>query len=460
MLSYRKGTRMLTFEKLLATPTTQLGKAGRFVVFQIKLWSHCARLLKTNRSGQVAAALSYHTIFGIVPLAIVTLLIFQSFPNYGQIEETIKNFVYNQANLSAFQSSVPGKEGSEQTITLTKHLDDIIATFFAGTNKGQIGLTSILFVIWAALALLMTIEKTFNNIWHVAAGRNFLHRVISYWTLLTLGPLILGTGIYIITQYSEIANIRETVLSHIGRTILSYIVATIALFLLYFVMPNTKVSFKAAIWGAVVAALVWMVAKGIYSYCITEFGLYRTVYGVMALIPMTVVWIYITWLTVLFGLHMTYTTQHLKTLDAAEIETPRKTEEHFIANDMTIINVVREIAEAFEDNQVPVPPDVICSKLAIPAELGQKILDHLVDSRVIVKTSEPEIGFLPARDPAHIKLSDITEALAAKGFAQPETEQPDNLLQIAQSQRNLLARHTLKEILNPEQQETDPGKKV
>jgi membrane protein len=438
---------MLSFEKLLTTPTTQLGKAGRFVVFQIKLWSHCARLLKINRSGQVAAALSYNTIFGIVPLAIVTLLIFQSFPNYGQIEDAIKNFIYNQANLSAFQSSVPGKEGSEQTVTLKKHLDQIVSTFFAGTNKGQIGLTSILFVIWAALALLMTIEKTFNDIWHVASGRNFLHRVISYWTLLTLGPLILATGIYIITQYSEIANIRQTVLSLIGRTILSYIVATIAFFILYFVMPNTKVSYKAAIWGAAVAALVWMVAKGIYGYSIREFGLYRTVYGVMALIPMTVVWIYITWLTVLFGLNMTYTTQHLKTLDSAEIKTPRKTEQHFIANDMTIINVVREIAEAFEDNQVPVPPDAICSKLSIPAELGQKILDRLVDNRVIVKTSEPEVGFLPARDPARIKLSDIAEVTAAIGYAQPQTDQPDSLQQVAESQRSALAKYNLKQIL-------------
>jgi membrane protein len=449
---------MLTFDKLLTTPTTQLGKAGRFVVFQIKLWSHCARLLKINRSGQVAAALSYHTIFGIVPLAIVTLLIFQSFPKYGEIGEEIKDFVYNQANLTAFKSPVPGKEGSEQTITLTKHLDDIIARFFTETNQGQIGLTSILFVIWAALALLTTIEKSFNNIWHVATGRNFLHRVISYWTLLTLGPLILGTGIYIITQYSKIANIRETVLSHIAPTILSYIVATVAFFLLYYVIPNTKVSFKAAVWGAAVGALVWMAAKGIFGYCVTEFGLYRSVYGVMALIPMTVVWIYITWLTVLFGLQMTYTTQHLKTLDAAEIETPRKTEERFIANDMTIINVVREIAEAFEDNQVPVSPDAICSKLAIPAEFGQKILDHLVESRIIVKTSEPEVGFLPARDPAKIKLSDIAEAIAVKGIAQPRTDQPDNLQQIAQSQLNLLAHHTLKEILNPEQEETGPGK--
>jgi DNA-binding IscR family transcriptional regulator len=160
---------------------------------------------------------------------------------------------------------------------------------------------------------------------------------------------------------------------------------------------------------------------------------------------------------VLFGLQLTFTTQHLKNLDAAEIAASKKTEEHFIANDLTIINIVREIAEAFEDNRAPVPPEAICSKLDIPAEFGQKILDHLVSSRLIVRASEPTAGFLPAKDPANIKLSDITEAAAATGFAQSGADQPDSLQQIAQSQRNILARYTLKEILNPRQETTSPS---
>jgi membrane protein len=439
---------MLTLEKLLTTPTTQVGRAGRFVIFQIKLWSHCARLLKLNRSGQQAAALSYHTIFGIVPLAIVMLLIFQSFPAYSDIGVEVKNFIYNQANLSAFKSPAPGGEDSQETVVLTEHLDGLVDRFFAETNKGQIGLFSVLFVIWAALALLATIEKSFNNIWHVASGRNFLHRIISYWALLTLGPLLLGAGIYLVTRYSAFVRLRETILSNIAPFILSYIVAIVAFFLLYFVLPNTKVKVKAAIWGAAVAALVWIAAKNIFGYCITELGLYRTVYGVMALIPMTVVWIYITWLTVLFGLQLTYTTQHLKSLDAAEIAAAKKTEEHFIANDLTIINIVREIAEAFQENQAPVMPEEICGKLDIPAEFGQKIFDHLVNSKIIVRTAEPQAGFLPARDPANIKLSEIAEAASATGLAQPASDQANSLQQIAQSQRNALAEYNLKQILD------------
>ena len=443
---------MLTLNQLLSTPTAQLGKAGRFVVFQIKLWSHCARLLKLNRAGQQAAALSYHTIFGLVPLAIVTLLLFQSFPAYSDVGEKVKSFIYEQANLSAFRSQkAAAGEESQETVTLTEHLDEIVSRFFAETNKGPIGLLSILIVIWAALALLGTVERSFNSIWHVARGRSFLHRIISYWAILTLGPLLLGAGIYLVTQNPTLDRLQQTVLPNVAPLVLSYVVAAVAFFLLYFILPNAKVKARSALWGAAVAALVWIAAKNSFGYCITELKLYYTVYGVLALIPMTVVWIYITWLTVLFGLQLTFTTQHLTTLDAAEIAAAKKTEEHFIANDLTVINVVREIAAAFEGNQAPIASDVLCSKLDIPAEFGQKILDHLVNSKLIVRTSEPVAGFLPAREPENIKLSDIAEAVAAAGLAQSATDQPPAMQQIEQAKRNIMAQYNLRQLIDAQQ---------
>ena len=91
---------MLTLTELLTTPSTQLGRASRFIVFQIKLWSHCARLLRLNRAGQQAAALSYRTIFGIIPLAIVMLLLFRLFPTYSDIGQKMKSLIYDELRLS------------------------------------------------------------------------------------------------------------------------------------------------------------------------------------------------------------------------------------------------------------------------------------------------------------------------------------------------------------------------
>jgi len=306
-------------------------------------------------------------------------------------------------------------------------------------------------VTWVALSLLSIIERAFNNIWHVAKGRNFLHRVINYWALLTLGPLLLGLGVYATTRYTTLGQIQETILTNLTPVLLSYIVATVAFFLLYFVLPNTKVQAGAAIWGAAIAALVWSVAKWGFGQYVTEFIPYSKVYGVLGLIPLGVLWIYITWLIVLFGLQLTFTTQHLKSLDAAEIAAAKKTEEYFIANDLTAMNIVREIAAAFQKNQAPVSPEVICSKLTIPAEFGERMLEHLVDSGIVMKTSEPMLGFVPAQEPANIKLSDIAAAVAEVSFAQSPAEKSESLQQITQAQQNALARHNLREILGDTQ---------
>jgi membrane protein len=438
---------------LLSTPTTQLGRGSRFLVFQAKLWIHCARLLKMNRAGQQAAALSYHTIFGIVPLAIVTLLIFQMFPAYSEYGDKIKGFIYDQANLTAFSTAGQDPNGSnyeqnDEDVSLTQHIDQIVGKFLTGTNKGSVGLFSVLLVIWAAIGLLSTVEKAFNNIWHVRRGRNFLQRVINYWALLTLGPLVVAAGLYAISEYKGLAELQESLLSNVAPTVLSVLVATTVFFLLYFVLPNTKVQVKAAISGAALAGLVWVIAKIFYGYCVTQMGLYRSLYGMMALIPITVMWIHITWLIVLFGLQLTFTTQHLSTLDAAEIAASRKTQEHFIANDMTVFNILREIAEGFENNQGPVTGEVICTKLDMPAEFGERILNRLVDSELIVKTAEPKTGFVPAKDPANIKLSDIAKVVSEAGFAQSLTDQPSALEQIAQKQNSNLDKYTLKQILH------------
>lgn len=438
---------MRRVKELLTTPSTQLGRASRFLVFQIKLWSHCIRLLKRNRAGQQAAALSYYSIFGLVPLAIVVLLIFQSSPTGRDTGERLKQFAYEQLHLTKIEYQA-NEENPDETVMLTDELDRIINRFFGGLDKKSLSLLSVLLVIWAALALLSTIERAFNHIWHLSRGRGFLHRIINYWALLTLGPLLLGVGIYGTTQYATIRSIETTVLTHVTPFILSYLLALLAFFFLYFVLPNTKVKPSSALWGAAVAALVWSFAKWGFGKYVTEFIPYSKIYGVAGLVPLGVFWIHITWIIVLFGLQLTFTTQHLKTLDAAEIEAARGAkQELFVTNDLTVISVAREIAQAFIRNEGPLSPATLYSQLKIPAELGEDITERLIEKGLLVKTSEPRAGLIPAKAPEQIRLSDITETLANMALAQPNLAEQDTLATLVQAQRQFLAKHTLREIL-------------
>ncbi|MBN1359867.1 MAG: YihY family inner membrane protein [Sedimentisphaerales bacterium] len=447
---------MKSLTELLSTPTTKLGRASRFLVFQIKLWSHCVRLLKRNRAGQQAAALAYYTIFGLVPLAIVVLLIFQSLPNSENLAERVKQFAYDQFHLNQIEYTQE-VNGVEEIVRLTDRLDDILRGFFTGLDRKSLSVLSVVLVVWAASVLLSTIERAFNRIWHVSRGRGFLHRMISYWALLTLGPLLLSAGIYVTTQYAAFTLIEKTVLAHVAPYVLNYLLSVLGFFLLYFVLPGTKVKPGPALWGAAVAALVWSLAKFGFSAYVTEFIPYSKIYGVLGLIPLTIFWIHITWLIVLFGLQLTYTTQHLPTLEAAEIEarSPAK-QDHFITNDLTVVNIAREIAQAFERNEGPVTSDALCSRLNLPPELGEDIVEHLVEEGLLVKTSAPRVGLVPARQPEHIRLSDLAGAVAAVAHGQPIPHEQPNLDKLVQAQQQLLARYTLKDMLSPVEPAT-PG---
>ncbi len=431
------------FKDILAVPTEELGRWSRFVVFQLKLWPQCAKLLRRNRSGQQAAALSYHTVFGIVPLAIVMLMAFQIFPAYRQVGNNVKDFFYRQAHLDNIEYSNP--EDETKSIKITDKIDEITGGFIARLDKGSITLFSGAIVIWAALGLLTTIERAFNSIWHVVQGRSFVHRIINYWALLTLGPLLLGLGFYASTHYALAGRIQSGVSGYL-QPVLPYLISVMALFFLYFVLPNTRVSAPAALWGAAMAALIWTGAKIVFRIYVTKFIPFQAVYGILGLIPLGVLWIYVTWLIVLFGLQLTFTTQHLKTLDAAQIAKMHKSNEYFIANDFTAVRMLGYILAAFEEKQAPVSVEVICSKLNLPADFGERILEHLTEAGLLFRTAQPRVGYTPATDGANITLAEISQAVAKASFAQPDNETPAHLSAIFDAQNKELAKHTLKEI--------------
>jgi membrane protein len=385
-------------------------------------------------------------MFGLVPLAVVMLMVFQFFPTYKDAGQKIKDAVYTQLHLSTIEYPDPANPSS--SIKLTDNLDVIVAKVFAGFNQGSIAIIGAIIIILAALMLLSTIEGAFDRIWGVSRGRSIVHRIVNYWAILTLGPLLLSAAIYVATKYSAINELQKTLLSHSAPVVVSYMASVAGFFALYLLLPNARVKARAAIWGAIVAALVWTLAKWGFKLYVVKFIPYNEVYGALGLIPLGVFWIYLSWFIVLFGLQLTFTTQHLTTLDEAEIAAAQKREEYFLANDLTVMNVVGEIASAFETGKGAVEASAISGKLDIPAEFTEKLLSHLVSTGILVRVSEPKDGFLLAKDPAGMKLSEITEAIGRVSFAQSPDKQSPGLQQAIHTQRDALAKYTVKQILH------------
>jgi membrane protein len=371
-------------------------------------------------------------------------MVFQAMPAYRDVGEKVRLFLYEQLNLDRIV--YPSEEQPGQEVKLTDKIDEITDQYISKLNTGAITLFSCVIVVWAALALLTTIERSFNSIWHVSRGRNFLQRIVNYWALMTLGPFLLVLGFYLIPRYLSAEGLQQGWVVH-AQNLLPYLVSVLAFFLLYYVLPNTRVSIRAAIWGSVVAALIWTGAKHLFAVYVMEFIPQRAIYGVMGIVPLGVFWIWITWLVVLFGLQLTYTTQHLKSLDAAELASMRKADEHFLVSEFTVIRVFEYILERFEHNRGPVAGDAICGRLHLPAEFGGKLLDHLVGKGLLVATSEPHAGYMPATDGENITLAQVVEAVRDASFDQNREDDSAQLRQIIDSQHQQLSQITLKELV-------------
>jgi membrane protein len=394
------------FKEFLSTPFDELGHLGKFFVFQVKLWPLCAKLLRANRADQQAAALAYHSIFGFVPLAIMMLIIFQSFPGSEDIGLKIRDMIYDAVQLNQFQ--YPDPDNPEQTVMLTEYVNNLVGDFFEKSGKGSATILSAVFVCWAAIKLLTIIERTFNNIWNAASGRSILRRIFYYWTPLTLGPLLVGAGLYIKTL--DIINQRMGGLITVVNSISGWLIPVIVFFLLYWSMPNAKVRPLPALWAGAVAAVIWVLLKDLYGFYIIEYMPFRELYGILGLIPLTMLWIYISWLVVLFGVQLAYTTQNLEELNALQMVD--NSENFSIAGEDTIIAVMGYVANEFDQGRAPVAGERVVRRFSLSYKLVYHILDELVDAGLLIHTSEPDEGYSLARSSDRIRLCEPA-ALAA-----------------------------------------------
>jgi membrane protein len=414
----------------------------RFARFQLRIWPRCARLLIQNDASRVAAALSYQTIFGLVPLAIVELLAFTWIGSVSHIGMSIKELLYQQA----FFNAVYTDRATGKSVTLADKIDQIVTGYFHSISAGSITIVSLIFVIWAALALLITIEMSFNHIYNVQRGRSNYQRVVIYWGLLTLGSILAGTAvamsIYAVTHYG--GKLHLDISYYIGPIVPS-VISIVVLFLMYFFIPNTKVEWRAALWGAVVAGVIWDVARWGFRLYVTELIPYNAIYGILGLIPLTVLWIYISWLIVLFGLELAYTTQNITGIE--EIEAARREEARsFFVTALSAVNVLAFIAAAFEKREPPVSADAVCRNFSIPPDQAYRLLDFLVEQKLLVRTAEPEAGFVPAGDPATIRLSEVFDLINRASLVHEDMMSPE-LRDLVAQHRRLMGNYTLRQII-------------
>jgi len=235
---------------------------------------------------EIAASLTFISLFAIVPVMTVTFAILSALPALRERGDTIQNWL--------FEYFVPAAS-------------DQVQNYLAGFAEQASNLTGIGIVILVvtSVMLLRTIEKTMNGIWKVTAPRGLITSLLMYWAVLTLGPLLLGAGLGLSSYLTSVTLVTDALDVLGGMSFwlaaLPFVFTTAMLGLLYIVVPNCHVPIRQGLAGAAVAAVFFELAKGGFALFVTMAPTYKVVYGTFAAVPIFLMWIFVSWSLVLLG---------------------------------------------------------------------------------------------------------------------------------------------------------------
>ena len=241
---------------------------------------------REDRLGITASSLTFTTTISLVPLFTVALAIFSAFPMFERLQLTLQRWLV--------QSLVP---------------PDIAKQVFSYLNQfankaGQMGWAGALVLLITALALILTIDRKLNDIWRVRQPRSLTQRVLVYWAVLTLGPLLLAGSLTVTTfavtvSRDVVSGLPGGVRFLLGAVQFALLTGGIAA--LYRYVPNTRVRWSHALLGGVFVGAGLELAKKVLAWYLAQVPTYSVVYGTFATVPILLVWFYVAWVIVLLG---------------------------------------------------------------------------------------------------------------------------------------------------------------
>ncbi len=241
--------------------------------------SHQARELQLQ---QTASSLTLLTLMAVVPMAAVALLVLTASPAFATMRARVQRFVAENLFLPSFSETVTG----------------YIEGFVGAANQLSV-IGTVLFLATAMTAML-TIDGTLNGIWRTPRPRPLAQRLALYWSLLTIGPVLLGATLGLHGRVAERLVEGGVVVEGIAR-ILPSLLGILALTLLYKLAPNVRVRAGHALIGALVAASLLEVLRRLLGVYIVRFPSYTVVYGAFAALPLLLLWLFAIWMSVLAG---------------------------------------------------------------------------------------------------------------------------------------------------------------
>lgn len=247
---------------------------------------YVARRATRDSCPSIAAALGYNSLLAVVPLLAIGLAMFAAFPAFSSIRQDL---------LSTLANNLAPAIGA----TVQNYLQTFIRNAGRTTGAGIIALGV------TAILLINTIQTAFDRIWGSHAARATYQRLLIYWALLTLGPLLFGASFsisgYVFAKAQSVSGYHLSSGLSIINAIMPFLLEATGFACFYRLIPSRYVRLPDAVTGAIVAALLFEILKRGFGLYLQFFPTYQAVYGALATVPVLLLWTYLAWLIVLYG---------------------------------------------------------------------------------------------------------------------------------------------------------------
>jgi len=346
---------------------------------------------------QVAASLTFTTVLGTVPLLAVVLALFTAFPLFAEFQTALEEFLTANLMPPAVSTHVMG-----------------YLNLFASKASGLTAVGSLALVV-TSIMLIRTIDDALNNLWQVREQRPLRQRLLVYWAILSLGPVLMGASLWASSVMAQ----QSLSLVEQLPTSLGLLLSAVPLVLtglgftgLFMLVPNCRVHWKDALAGGLVTALVLAVMRWGFGFYLSRFPSYTIIYGAFATLPIFLLWVYLSWLAVLSGAAIAATLPAIR----------ERHWEHRHYPGTTLVDALAVLKALWPTVQEPMNARR-AGDLAIELDMSPDALEALLQRlralELIVNTQiEGSEHWLLAADPRTVRLGPLMEALLL------DTEQP------------------------------------
>jgi len=342
-----------------------------------------------------AMSLVYTTLLSIVPLLALSFSVLKAMGAHNEIEPFL------------FQFLLPlGEQGQQVGENIIGFIDNI--------KVGVLGSVGLGLLIYTVLSLVQKIESAFNIIWHVESTRSIGERFSSYLSVILIGPVMMVSALgvtatvmnsSIVTYFAAIEPFGSLIL--LTTKVLPYVMVMGVFAFIYMFVPNTRVRLSAALVGGVVAGFLWETSGVLFATFVVNSTKYTAIYSSFAVVIMLLIWLYISWLILLFGSNLAFYIQNPSSLKMRRegFEISNRVKERLALLLMQVI--------ARNHHQGNAPPSLheLTEEVSAPQTVVRYVLKKLMAKKLLIESNQNPVGYLPAKALDVLMVFDVINAV-------------------------------------------------